>query len=93
MPKSASEAAPATILVSLPAAAKLIVDGVPTNSASTQRTFVSPNLEAGSDYFYTLRAEFVRDGQTVVQTQRVTVRAGETTQANFDFSTQGVASR
>lgn len=95
MPKKASadEAVPATIVVNVPAQAKVTVDGVVTSSTSTQRTFVSPALEVGGEYYYNLRAEIVRDGQTVVETQRVTVRAGETTQATFNFSSQGVASR
>jgi len=87
-------AAPATIVVSLPAGARLIVDGAPTNSTSENRTLVTPNLEFGSTYVYTMRAEIVRDGQTVALVQQVNVRGGETSAVQFNFSTtQAVASR
>ncbi len=85
--------APATIVVTLPAEAKLSVDGTATTSTSDRRVLQTPVLETGSDYVYTLRAEVVRDGQTMVETQQITVRAGETTEVPFNFSAQGVASR
>ena len=88
-----SNAAPATIVVTLPADARLIVDGNATRSTAERRTFVTPALENGESYVYTLRAEFVVDGQTAVQTQDVTVRGGQTTQVSFNFASQGVASR
>src|SRR5207244_3275794 len=58
---SVQSSAPATIVVSLPADARLTVDGAQTNSVSERRTLVTPNLEAGETYVYTLRAEIVRD--------------------------------
>ena len=85
--------APATIVVTLPAEAKLTVDGNATRATSARRTFVTPALEVGGDYSYTLRAEMVQDGQVAVQTQNVTVRGGETTEVSFTFASQGVASR
>ena len=89
----ASNASPATIVVTLPAEARLIVDGAATRSTSERRTFVTPALENGETYVYTLRAEVVRDGQTAVQTQEVIVRGGQTTDVSFNFASQGVASR
>jgi uncharacterized protein (TIGR03000 family) len=86
------ETSTGTIQVSLPAEARLTVDGRLTTSTSSSRTLISPNLEPGYDYFYTLRAEIVRDGQTLTQTQRVAVRAGDQTRVSFDFSPSGVAS-
>jgi uncharacterized protein (TIGR03000 family) len=92
-PGTVQSEAPATILVTLPAEAKLTIDGASTKSTSASRLFQSPNLRPGRDYVYTLRAEVVRDGQNVAQEQRVTVRAGEETRVPFTFSTGGVASR
>lgn len=86
-------AAPATIVVSIPAGARLIVDGAPTTSTSEVRTLVTPELEFGMTYVYTMQAEVVRNGQTLAQAQQVTVRGGETSAVQFNFSTQGVASR
>ena len=71
--------APATISVSLPADARLMVDGIATRAASATRSFVTPALEAGKDYQYTLLAEVVRDGKTLSASEVVTVRAGQRT--------------
>lgn len=83
---------PATILVTLPADAKLTIDGNSTTQASDRRTFTTPALDVNSEYVYNLRAEVVREGRTVVETQTVTVRGGLTTTVPFSFSTS-VASR
>ena len=91
--KTTSLSAPATIVVSLPADARLTVDGAPTKSTSDRRTLVTPELEFGSTYVYTMRAEIVRDGRTLAETQDVTVRGGETSTIQFQFSNQTVASR
>jgi uncharacterized protein (TIGR03000 family) len=91
--EEASNNSAATIVVSLPADARLTVDGNATRSTSDRRTFVTPALESGMTYVYTLRAEVVVDGQTSVQTQDVTVKSGETSNVTFTFVPQGVASR
>jgi uncharacterized protein (TIGR03000 family) len=72
MPK-AEAAAPATIIVSLPADAKLTIDGNATTSTTDRRVFVSPSLEPNQEYYYTVQAEL--NGQT--KSERVTVRAGQ----------------
>jgi uncharacterized protein (TIGR03000 family) len=92
-PAKTETSARATIVVSLPADARLTVDGNPTSSTSDLRTFLSPALETGADYVYTLQAEVIRDGRSVVETQRVTVRGGETTNVPFTFASLTVASR
>jgi uncharacterized protein (TIGR03000 family) len=86
-------AAPATILVSLPAEAKLTIDGAATQSTAATRVFASPELQPGNEYYYTLRAELVRDGQTVVSTKRVAVKAGDETSVSFDFAPTSLAQR
>ena len=89
MPKEKKVSAPATILVFLPASAKLRVDGNPTTSVSAQRTLITPALDLDSSFTYTLQAEL--DGQ--MQTQQIVVRGGQTTEARFTFEAQGVANR
>ena len=84
--------APATIIVNMPALASLTVDGNATSSTSTRRVFVTPALEAGSEYVYNLTATVMVEGQAVPQTQAVTVQGGRTTEVNFSFAT-AVASR
>jgi uncharacterized protein (TIGR03000 family) len=72
----ASVAAPASLFVSLPAEAKLTIDGEATTSNTAERVFVSPTLEPGKGYTYTLKAEFARDGKNVVVSKDVAVSAG-----------------
>jgi uncharacterized protein (TIGR03000 family) len=67
----------AVIVVSLPADAKLTVDGEATASTSGRRVFVSPALPTGQSYHYTLQAEVVVDGKSVTVSKTVAVRAGE----------------
>jgi uncharacterized protein (TIGR03000 family) len=85
--------ASATIIVSLPAGARLTVDGAVTTSTSERRTLVSPELPVGQTYVYTLRAEVTNNGQTSAQEQQVTVRGGETSTVQFNFASSSVASR
>jgi len=79
----ASVAAPATIIVSLPADAKLLIDDFATKSTSAARVFTSPELAPGQAFSYTLKAEIVRDGQTLTVTEQVSVRAGAETRISF----------
>lgn len=80
--------APATILVRLPADAKLTIDGATTRSTEEVRTFLSPPLQAGKEYQYTLRAEVTRDGKKVERSREVTVRAGQQSEVVFDLPSQ-----
>ena len=74
----------ATIRVTLPADAKLTVDGHPTRSTSSERLLVSPPLEPGQVFRYTLKAEFVRGDKTITVQQMVLVRAGRETAVSLD---------
>jgi uncharacterized protein (TIGR03000 family) len=93
--KGVSMAAPGTIIVNLPADARLTVDGVPTSSTSSIRAFATPVLQPGHAYSYTLRAEVTRNGQTVQVERTVPVAAGRTSRVMMDIPapTQRVASR
>jgi uncharacterized protein (TIGR03000 family) len=42
-------------------------------------------LEPGKEYAYSLRAEIIRNGQTLVQTYQVVVRAGQETEVPIVF--------
>jgi uncharacterized protein (TIGR03000 family) len=77
--------APATIIVMLPANARLTVDGATTISTAARRIFVTPALEVGSDYVYNLTAEIIRDGKTITESQSVTVTGGRTNEVVFNF--------
>jgi uncharacterized protein (TIGR03000 family) len=82
----------ATIMVQLPPEAKLIFNGWKSSSNSPTRQFRSLPLEPGKDYTYTVQAEVMRDGQRVVLSREVTVRAGRETQVSFDFPAVRVTS-
>jgi uncharacterized protein (TIGR03000 family) len=83
--RATTASAPATLVVGLPADAKLTIDDVPTTSTSSSRQFVSPDLLPGKEYEYTLKGEIVRDGKKIVAIKQVTVRAGEQTSAVLEF--------
>ncbi len=56
--------------------------------------FVSPALEAGREFHYTVTAQFVQDGKPVTVSKEVAVRAGDETRVTLDAdSLAGVASR
>lgn len=91
--EEASIAAPATIVVSLPAEAKLKIDNHLTTSTSATRVFTSPALELGKAYTYTLTATITREGREVSASQDVTVQAGQETRVTLNFPVATVASR
>jgi len=73
----------AEINVHLPADARLFVDNVPCPLTSAKRTFNTPQLEQGKKYFYNLRAEVVRNGQTQSETVRVLLTPGQQVRVEF----------
>jgi uncharacterized protein (TIGR03000 family) len=98
MPKGEKIDAPkkdttATIIINLPADARLMVDGNATTSTTEVRTLVTPELVEGATYVYTVQAQVTREGRVMTQTQEVTVRGGETSNVLFNFSANSVASR
>jgi uncharacterized protein (TIGR03000 family) len=97
-PYTAVAAAPAaaeaaSLVVTLPADARLSVDDYKTNSTSGERVFSTPALKVGQDYHYTLSMEVDRGGKVQTVTREVTVRAGETTRVNLDLSVQTASAR
>ena len=85
--------AQATLVVNLPADAKLSINDVKTLSLSDRRVFISPPLPAGKVFHYTLKAERVVDGIKQVVTETVTVRAGRDSAVTLDFAKSGVAQK
>lgn len=82
----------ATLIVNLPENATLTIDGEETTSTSAQRVFVTPALEDGKEYEYTLKAKVERDGKVEIATAKVSFRAGETKPVELKFA-QGVAAQ
>jgi len=75
----------ATIVVNVPEAAKVFIDGQPTVSTGETRTFVSPPLPNG-EYHYTVRAELMQDGRRITTGKQVTVHAGQSSALTLDLS-------
>ena len=90
---NAIDDASAIIVVDLPADATLRVDDTLTTSTSPSRVFVTPPLEEGRSYQYTLTAQVTQDGVLHTVTRQVTVRAGEETQINLELPVAAVVSR
>ena len=83
--------ASATIVVDLPADAKLSIDNEPTTSTGSSRVFVSPALNPGREYHYTLKAEVVKDGKPAMIEKVITVKAGQVTTETLALPAAGVA--
>ncbi len=81
----------AKIRLEIPQGAKLFVDGKLIANEKAVRTFRTPALEQGEVYFYDIRIELARDGQNLVETQRILVTAGQEVAANFNFMAEGTA--
>lgn len=73
----------ALVVVSLPADAKLFLEGALTRGDSSLRAFITPELEAGATYSYTLKVEFHRDGRLETRTRQVYFRSGNEIRVNF----------
>lgn len=73
----------ANITVHLPAEAKLFVDGVACPLTSATRSFETPNLVPGRTYFYNLKIEVVRDGETMTDSRHVKMQAGQEVVVDF----------
>jgi uncharacterized protein (TIGR03000 family) len=78
-----TSAAKARLIVELPAEAKLFIDDQQMKTTASPRTFNTPPLERGQQYYYILRAEVVRDGKPRTESKRVIVRAGQEVRASF----------
>jgi len=74
--------APATLIVTVPADdADLYIEGVKTKQAGkVTRKFVSPKLESGKEYEYTVVAKWEPNNYTkITRTRKATVKAGQET--------------
>jgi uncharacterized protein (TIGR03000 family) len=80
-----SDAAPigANIKFVLPADAKLYVDGKLTVGTGSERTFYTPPLAAGQQFFYDVKVETTVAGKPVVEEKKVIVTAGANVTEKF----------
>ncbi len=71
------------LTVTAPADARVIINDRPTTSTGELRRYTSTGLQPGLGYDYRVRAEFVRDGQPVVEEKTVQVKAGQEATLTF----------
>ena len=74
----------AKVVVELPQGAMLFVDETLTTGISSLREFNTPNLLAGQNYYYELKAVIHVDGKPQTMTKKLIVRAGEECVARFE---------
>lgn len=73
----------ALVLVTLPGDARLLLNGNETKAQGSSRAFLTPDLEPGATYAYTLRVDVVRNGQVVSQVRTVRFAAGQQVTVSF----------
>src|SRR5262249_53223113 len=73
----------ARVVFTLPAGAKLFVDGVAVEVTTTQQAFRTPELRPGTKYFYEARIEMEKDGKVMRGTRRIYVSAGQTVEEDM----------
>ncbi len=78
------EVSRAVLTVTVPADARVYLDNQLTRTANrATRTFITPSLEDGEEYAFTVRAEVVRDGAVQTESRRVIFRAGSKVTVSF----------
>lgn len=80
----AAKAEPAVLVVRVPAKAKVLVDGAPTQQTGEVRRFASPPLEPGPSYTYTVAAVLEPNNYTkITRTRKVSVKPGQETEVDL----------
>ena len=69
--------------VRVPANAEVIVETEKTKQTGPRRSFISPPIPTGRNYVYEIKAKWLENGQEVVRTRQVDVRAGEQVVVDF----------
>ncbi len=78
------------LTIYVPYDAKVTVNGYETVSKGSRRQYVSHGLKSGLAYKYEIRAEVLRDGRPAIETQTVTLTAGDHTSVAFGFNVSEV---
>lgn len=75
-----------TLVVEVPADAKIYVNNRLTSTPGEVREYVSKNLIRGYNYTYEVRAELEIDGKTVTETKKIDLRAGQHQKLAFNLN-------
>lgn len=79
---AADDPSRASMIVNVPEDAIVYLQDQQMRSEGPVRHYVSPALERGAGYTYTMRVEVERDGRVLSETIRVPVRAGQRVNLN-----------
>jgi uncharacterized protein (TIGR03000 family) len=74
----------ATVIVKLPADAKLFAESKELSLTGMERSFVTPELPQGREYNYTFRVEYDRNGRTVSESRTLAVTPGKVSTLDFN---------
>ena len=83
----------AQVTVRVPANSRLYVDNVAVPLTNGSRTFNTPKLEPGRQYYYTMRLETNRGSQTVRENRQVEFAAGQRIEVDFTTALTATARR
>jgi uncharacterized protein (TIGR03000 family) len=75
--------APVYLDVRLPANAEVTVEKEKTKQTGPRRSFISPPIAPGRTFVYELSAKWMENGQEVIRTRKVNVRAGQQVMVDF----------
>ncbi len=73
----------ANLKFTVPANAKLYVDGRLTTGSGTERNFTTPPLAPGQKFYYEVKAELLVNGTPVIEEKRVIIEAGNNIVESF----------
>jgi len=74
---------PARVLIRVPPQARVWVENTPLTQTGADREMVSPPLDPSQKYHYTVKAEWVANGQTMTQERTVNIQGGQTSTVDF----------
>jgi uncharacterized protein (TIGR03000 family) len=78
-----ANATKANLTLVVPASAEVFFDDTPTTQTGTERVYVTPPLEVGKTFTYSVRVRWQENGKTVEQTRTVDVSAGGNVRVDF----------
>jgi uncharacterized protein (TIGR03000 family) len=74
--------------INVPEDAKVYLQGQLMTVSGTQRRFVTPEIQAGTQLVYTVKLEVVRNGQTISKTTQAVVGAGQEIAVSVAFDAE-----
>jgi uncharacterized protein (TIGR03000 family) len=80
---------PVRLKVIVPEKAEIEIEGARTKQTGPVRRFISPPVEVGKSYVYTIKATWTQDGKPMMVERTVKVRPGEETEV--DLTKEAVA--